>query len=204
MRSPVVALVCAMANLACGGGGAGGSPDVGVVLDSFVAPDGPKPWLRDSGACVPGQSGASGGCGASGVSGGRRDGAVQVDQSPSDVLPADQATPDLMPPDQCVPPLSCEVRFSLPVQGSEASAAVEGDFVSEGASPWTSEAMVRDGSTWRAAPVLPDGRKLTYKLVLDKGLAGEKWFLDPNNPNTENGPFGPNSVLVVDCPNPCP
>ncbi|MCA9667910.1 MAG: hypothetical protein KC503_20070 [Myxococcales bacterium] len=196
-----VALV-ALAVLA-GAGCAGDtlSPDSQPLrFDEGVEPDGPVPWFRDAG-CGPGQSGAASGqpCPCGGPSG-----ASGASGAPCDAgVPADSAPPT---PDVCVPPSSwtCDVTLSFAKIGSESTAAVHGDFDGPSPTPWVSRAMTLSNNTWRVDLLLVHGTTLTYKFVVDKGLAGESWFHDQANPNTvSDGLGGLNSQLVVSCADPC-
>lgn len=162
--------------------------DVFGVIDAFVEPDGPKPIFRDSGPCIPGASGASGNCNPSGVT--------------PDMGAADMGVPDTTV-DQCVPPTQCVVEFAFDKIGSETTASVQGDFDGAGTT-WVKKSMTLDSNRWTVSVLMQDGQKLTYKFVVDEGLAGESWFVDASNPNqVDDGFGGKNSVLDVVCPNPC-
>jgi enterochelin esterase-like enzyme len=52
---------------------------------------------------------------------------------------------------------------------------------------------IGDTDLWAADAVLPRDARVEYKVVLDT----ETWILDPANPATQMGGFGPNSVLTM-------
>jgi hypothetical protein len=125
------------------------------------------------------------------LDGGCRDGAC------TDGVPSRDLRVDQRPPDLCIPPKSCDVTFSL-AKGSESASEVAGNFYG---TTWTRLPMTLSGSTWQKAVTLTQGQQVLYKFVLD----GSKWIPDPTNPKqVDDGYGGKNSVLDVNCPNPCP
>ena len=77
-------------------------------------------------------------------------------------------------------------------QGSESSVSVPGDFNfwDPGASPMT---KLADTDLWYRSYDFESNARLDYKLVVN----GSSWILDPLNPNTVLGGFGPNSELAM-------
>jgi hypothetical protein len=186
-------VLCLTLSLAACGSSSGAKTDMFGIIDTFIEPDGPKPWFRDGG-CGPNGSGVSGGnCNPYAP----RDAGAPT----PDTMPADLLTPDI-----CVPPATwdCQVSFSFDKQGSETTAGVHGDWdVFDGTSFVTRSATL-NGNKWQLTVSQENGKTLTYKFVVDKGLPGVKWFHDPNNPNKVSDGFGGfNSQLAISCPDPC-
>lgn len=177
--------------LACGTS-SDAKTDMFGIIDSFIEPDGPKPWFRDGG-CGPGTSGASGNpCNP---------------YAPQDAgVVRDTMPPDLPKPDICVPPATwtCKVTFSFDKQGAESTGGVHADWdVFDGVTFATKSATL-NGNKWELEVAQENGKTLTYKFVVDEGLPGVKWFHDPNNPNKVSDGFGGfNSQLAISCPDPC-
>lgn len=185
----IVALGGAAALAGCGTSTA--RADVFGIIDSFIEPDGPKPWFRDGG-CGPGGSGISGGCGDAGP--------------PIDARPNDLRSVDLPKPDVCIPPASwdCELTFTFDKQGSETTGGVHGDWDVFDGTTFTTKSATLNGNQWLLVIKQPHGKTLTYKFVVDKDTASVKWFVDPNNPKQVPDGFGSfNSQLDISCPNPC-
>jgi enterochelin esterase-like enzyme len=76
--------------------------------------------------------------------------------------------------------------------GAASSVQVAGDF--NGWSP-TPDPMTKLASTtlWYRTKIFEPNARLDYKLVIN----GSNWILDPRNPNTVSGGFGPNSELAM-------
>lgn len=74
-------------------------------------------------------------------------------------------------------------------RGSATGVSVPGDH-----SGWSSngQAMARVGlsDVWMRVYRFPEAARIDYKFVV-----GSNWILDPNNPHTQMGGFGPNSEL---------
>lgn len=77
-------------------------------------------------------------------------------------------------------------------KGTSASVEVAGDF--NGWDP-SEGPLAKVGATdmWYRSMVFEPNARLDYKFVLDGG----SWILDPRNPNTCSGGFGPNSELAM-------
>ena len=171
----------------CGTDGQSKADTFGYI-DTFIEPDGLKPWFRDGGGCGSGGSGVSGNCDDGGG------------------VAKDAGVPDLPKPDICVPPATwtCEISFSFPKQGSESTGGVHGDWDVFDGKTFSTKAATLSGNNWTLTVSQENGKTLTYKFVVDEGLSGEKWFHDPNNPNkVSDGYGGFNSQLSVSCPEPC-
>lgn len=77
-------------------------------------------------------------------------------------------------------------------RGTASSMAVAGDF--NGWNPAGSSLAQASGSTlWYRSSVFESDARLDYKLVRN----GSEWILDPENPKTVPGGFGPNSELAM-------
>ncbi len=77
-------------------------------------------------------------------------------------------------------------------RGAATSMAVAGDF--NGWNPAGSNLAQASASTlWHRSIVFEPEARLDYKLVRN----GSEWILDPANPNTVSGGFGPNSELAM-------
>ena len=77
-------------------------------------------------------------------------------------------------------------------RGSTNSVAVAGDF--NGWNPTNANlSRLADTNFWYREYVFEADARLDYKLVLN----GSQWILDPRNPNTVSGGFGPNSELAM-------
>lgn len=76
--------------------------------------------------------------------------------------------------------------------GAASSVQVAGDF--NGWSPMP-DPMTKLASTtlWYRTKIFEPNARLDYKLVIN----GSNWILDPRNPNTVSGGFGPNSELAM-------
>ncbi len=76
--------------------------------------------------------------------------------------------------------------------GNESSVTVPGDFNDWSTSAWPMTRLYQTNFWYRSATFEIDAR-LDYKFVLN----GSTWILDPENPNTCQGGFGPNSELSM-------
>jgi enterochelin esterase family protein len=89
------------------------------------------------------------------------------------------------------PFVESEVFCYFLYRGSASSVAVAGDFTG-----WTPNSfMTKLDSTnlWFREAVFETDARLDYKFVIN----GNNWILDPRNPNTISGGFGPNSELAM-------
>ena len=59
---------------------------------------------------------------------------------------------------------------------------------------------IGESDVWMHEVILPDDARVDYKIVLN----GSEWILDPENPKTQVGGFGPNSELRMPAYEPSP
>lgn len=83
----------------------------------------------------------------------------------------------------------CPVAFTLKA-GTEKTVELRGDFRDGG---WQAgEPMVRGADAWSATVTVPWGTEVQYKFFLD----GNRWLLDPANPQTvPDGKGNTNSIV---------
>jgi hypothetical protein len=176
--APVVVAVLSL--VGCGSAGEGLD---GPAWPTYDQRSDPLPWFLDGGCGGDGWCDDGEGAGPGPAPDGGSPG-------PSD-LRVDSPAPDL-----CVSPTTCDVGFTYP-KGGESAVQVTGDFYGP---TWTKHAMTPSGAAWQTTLTLTRGKKVLYKFVLD----GATWVPDPQNPEQEDDGFGgKNSVLDVDCPDPC-
>lgn len=98
---------------------------------------------------------------------------------------------DTLPSFPYISPDNQQVYFIYQSDFSIAQVALAGDMNgwNPDASPMTNLEYTR---LWYRSDIFPSDARLDYKFVI-----GSSWILDPNNPNTVSGGFGPNSELAM-------
>ena len=89
------------------------------------------------------------------------------------------------------PFVESEVFCYFIYRGSASSVAVAGDFT--GWNPNRFMTKLDSTNFWYLESVFEADARLDYKFVVN----GSNWILDPRNPNTVSGGFGPNSELAM-------
>ncbi len=95
-----------------------------------------------------------------------------------------------------IPYIEDNTAYFLYINGSNPTVSVAGDFTGWDPSGQIFNYLSGTNLFYRGYQFEADAR-LDYKLVIDDQDPNDKWILDPLNPNTCSGGFGPNSELAM-------